>query len=134
MDVHDKPTRSYNMSKIKSRDTKPELKVRSFCHRLGLRFRLHDKDLPGKPDLVFPKHRTVLFVHGCYWHSHSCKYGKVEPKTNAEFWRIKRNATIERDRKNIEDLNKHEWRVLVYWECQTKIDDHLTKRILSDFF
>jgi DNA mismatch endonuclease (patch repair protein) len=133
MDVHDKKTRSYNMSRIKSGNTKPELIVRSTCHRIGLRYRLLEKKLPGKPDLVFPKHRTVLFVHGCYWHSHDCKYGKVQPKSNAEFWKSKRAATEERDRRNISLLESMGWRVLVYWECETKDRVSLSKRIRQDF-
>ena len=134
MDVHDKQTRSFNMSRIKSRDTKPELIVRSLCHRLGLRFRLHRKDLPGKPDLVFPKYKTVVFVHGCYWHSHNCKYGTVIPKTNADFWSEKRNKTIERDNRNVDELRKVIWRVLTYWECQTKNIRQLVEKISKDFY
>ena len=134
MDVHDKKTRSFNMSRIKDRDTKPEVKVRSLCHHLGLRFRLHHKDLPGKPDLVFPKYNTVIFVHGCYWHSHSCKYGSVKPKTNAEFWQDKRNRTIERDQKNTENLKALGWNVLIYWECEIKsTEETLLERIRTDF-
>lgn len=134
MDVHDKQTRSFNMSRIKGRDTKPEIKVRSLCHHLGLRVRLHHKDLPGKPDLVFPKHRTVIFVHGCYWHSHSCKYGVVRPKTNAEFWQYKRNRTIDRDQTNTKNLRALGWTVLIYWECEIKSsEEKLIKRIRKDF-
>lgn len=133
MDVHNRETRSFNMSRIKSRDTKPELVVRSLCHRMGLRFRLHRKDLPGKPDLVFPGHRTVLFVHGCYWHSHDCKYGSVQPKTNAEFWKEKRRKTVERDLRNKNELHELQWRVLTYWECQIKKTDEVTQAIAHDF-
>ena len=134
MDVHDKQTRSFNMSRIKGRDTKPEVKFRSLCHDLGLRFRLHHKDLPGKPDLVFPKYNTIIFVHGCYWHSHSCKYGSVKPKTNAEFWQDKRNRTIERDQKNTENLKALGWNVLIYWECEIKsTEETLLPRIRTDF-
>ena len=134
MDVHDKQTRSYNMSKIKNRDTKPELKVRSLCHQMGLRFRLHHKELPGKPDLVFPKHNTVIFVHGCYWHSHSCKYGTVQPKTNAEFWQDKRSKTIDRDQTNTKNLNELGWKVLIYWECEVRSsEEKLLEKICIDF-
>jgi len=108
------------MSRIRSRDTKPELIVRSVCHALGLRFRLHRKDLPGKPDLVFPRHKTVIFVHGCYWHLHDCKYGRVVPKTNTEFWQTKRRSNQERDRKNSVRLHKLGWRIVTIWECETK--------------
>ena len=121
------------MSRIKARDTKPELVVRSICHSLGLRFRLHRKDLPGKPDLVFPRHNTVILVHGCYWHSHNCKYGKVTPKTNADFWKNKRNTTIERDKSNVAALKNLKWRVLIYWECEIKDTKKLTNTICKDF-
>ena len=133
MDVHDKHTRSYNMSRIQSRDTKPELVVRSICHRLGLRFRLHRKDMPGKPDLVFPKYKTVIFVHGCYWHSHDCKYGIVVPKTNAEFWKKKRDKTKERDSRNKNELEKLKWQVITYWECQIKDTNKFVNTICEDF-
>ena len=108
------------MSRIRSRDTKPERVVRTACHHLGLRFRLHRKDLPGKPDLVFPRFKTVLFVHGCYWHSHDCKYGRVKPKTNTEFWQSKRGNTVLRDNRNRASLEALGWRVLVVWECETR--------------
>ena len=121
------------MSRIKSRDTKPELVVRSICHSLGLRFRLHRKDLPGKPDMVFPRHNTVILVHGCYWHSNNCKYGKVTPKTNADFWKNKRNTTIERDKSNVAALKNLKWRVLIYWECEIKDTKKLTNTICKDF-
>ena len=121
------------MSRIKGRDTKPEMRVRSACHRLGLRFRLQRKELPGKPDLVFPRHKTVIFVHGCYWHSHSCKYGSVVPKTNTEFWQTKRLATVHRDERNVRELEYRGWRVLIYWECETKDPDALAGRIARDF-
>ncbi len=133
MDVHDKETRSFNMSRIRGKDTKPEMIVRRACHALGLRFRLHRKDLPGKPDLVFPKHKTVIFVHGCFWHSHDCRYGRVVPKTNAEFWREKRAATVERDRRKTAQLEAAGWRVLEYWECETKKPEELIDRICADF-
>ena len=121
------------MSRIKGRDTKPELIVRRECHRQGLRYRLHRKDLPGKPDLVLPKYRTVIFVHGCYWHSHDCKYGSVVPKTNTEFWQTKRLATVDRDERNTRELEYRGWRVLTYWECETKDDVTLATRIERDF-
>lgn len=121
------------MSRIKGRDTKPELRVRKACHHLGLRFRLHRRDLPGKPDLVLPKHKTVIFVHGCYWHSHDCRYGSVVPKTNAEFWQSKRLATVNRDERNVRELEYRGWRVLTYWECETKDPERLASRICADF-
>jgi len=121
------------MSRIRGRDTKPEMRVRSACHREGLRFRLQRSDLPGKPDLVFAKHKTVIFVHGCYWHSHSCRYGSVIPKTNTEFWQGKRLATVDRDQRNALELEYRGWRVLTYWECETKDANALSARIRSDF-
>lgn len=135
MDVHDRETRSFNMSRIRGKDTKPEMIVRRACHALGLRFRLHRKDLPGKPDLVFPKHKTVVFIHGCFWHSHDCRYGRVVPATNTEFWQAKRAATVERDRRKAKELRALGWRVLEYWECQTrpKAVDDLIERIAQDF-
>src|ERR1700682_3505119 len=98
-DVHTPQKRSFNMSRIKSRDTRPERIVRSLAHSLGYRFRLYSKDLPGKPDLVFPGRRKVLFVHGCFFHMHRCRYGRVVPKTNAEFWHIKRSGNAARDKR-----------------------------------
>jgi DNA mismatch endonuclease (patch repair protein) len=119
-DVHSKAVRSHNMSRIRGQNTKPEIIVRKLCHSLGLRFRLHRKDLPGKPDLVFPKHKVALFVHGCFWHSHHCKYGAVRPKSNEEFWNKKRSRTVERDSENQESLHDKGWRVITIWECETK--------------
>ena len=100
MDVHSRKQRSYNMSRIQSRDTKPEKIVRKLLHRHGLRFRLHRKDLHGKPDITLKKYNTVIFVNGCFWHMHDCKFGNVIPKTNTEFWQKKRVKNIERDMYN----------------------------------
>ena len=111
--------RSWNMSRIRSKDTKPEIHVRSMLHRMGFRFRLHRKDLPGKPDIVLPRLNTVIFVHGCYWHRHSgCKFA-YEPKSRVEFWTAKFRDNVERDKRNQEALSALGWRVLVIWECQT---------------
>ena len=129
MDVHTPQQRRYNMSQIKGKNTKPEMAVRRLCHALGYRFRLHRKDLPGKPDLVFPKYKVVIFVHGCFWHSHDCKYGSVQPKTNQKFWKEKRQRTVERDRENSRKIEKLGWRYLVLWECQTKDVDVLAALI-----
>jgi len=122
-DVHTPAQRSYNMSRIQGRDTKPERIVRSIVHQMGCRFRLHRKDLPGKPDLVLPGRNKIIFVHGCFWHMHRCRYGRVTPKTNAEFWQAKREATVERDRRNRRDLRAEGWEVLTVWECWTKKPD-----------
>lgn len=122
MDVVDKATRSRMMSGIRGKDTKPELLVRSQLHRKGLRYRLHAK-LPGKPDLVFPKYRTVVFVHGCFWHRHeSCHY-TTTPKSNADFWQRKFVANVKRDALVQEKLTALGWRVLVVWGCQTGKED-----------
>ena len=133
MDVHSKKTRSFNMSRIRAKDTKPELIVRRTCHNLGLRFRLHRKDLPGKPDLVFPKHNALIFVHGCFWHKHNCRYGKVRPKTNTEFWNSKRQRTVERDNLNKKTLKDIGWKVIEIWECEVKKEENLKSRILRMF-
>ncbi len=119
-DVHSSEQRSFNMSRIRSKDTKPEMIVRSLVHQMGFRFRLHGKGLPGKPDLVLPGHRKVVFVHGCFWHMHRCRYGKVVPKTNAAFWSEKRRGNVLRDRRNRRALVADGWSVLVVWECWTK--------------
>lgn len=121
-DVHDKRTRSYNMSRIKSKNTKPELLVRRYLHAHGFRYKLHDKLLPGKPDLVFPKYKTVVFIHGCFWHGHhNCK-DYIVPKTNTEWWLKK----IERNKSNHEKaelkLKELGWQVLVIWECDLKTE------------
>ena len=119
-DVHSAETRSFNMSRIKGANTKPEMLVRSMVHGMGYRFRLHRKDLPGKPDLVLPQRRKVIFVHGCFFHRHRCRYGRVVPKTNAAFWRDKRQSNVNRDRRNLTALRKAGWEVLTVWECWTK--------------
>ncbi len=128
-DVLTPAQRSLCMSHIRSRDTEPERVVRSLLHQLGFRYRLHSRDLPGKPDIVFLGARKVIFVHGCFWHMHRCKYGRVVPKTNADFWRTKRESNVARDRRNITALRKHGWTVLVVWECQTKDMDRLAVRL-----
>lgn len=122
--------RSANMRRIKSTDTRPELAVRRLCHALGYRYRLHRKDLPGKPDLVFPSRRAVIFVHGCFWHQHpldTCSDSR-RPKSNASYWNKKLERNVERDRKVIRDLEQDGWRVLVIWECQSR-DNGLATRI-----
>lgn len=108
------------MSRIHYRNTKPEMIVRSIVHKMGFRYRLHRKDLAGKPDLVFQSRRKIIFVHGCFFHMHNCSYGKVTPKTNAEFWQNKRMGNVARDEKNINILENDGWDVLIIWECMTK--------------
>ena len=119
-DVHNKKTRSYNMSQIRSRDTKPELLVRKFLFANGLRFRLHDKKLPGKPDIILPKLQTAVFVHGCFWHGHTnCKYFVV-PKTRTKWWLTKINSNKANDEKEVKALRKVGWKVITVWECNLK--------------
>lgn len=131
MDVFSTEQRSQIMSKIKGKDTKPELLVRSIVHRMGFRFRLHRKDLPGKPDMVFPKHRKVIFVHGCFWHAHpGCSRATI-PKSNTEFWLRKINGNKERDKRNISLLEELGWRPLVVWECETKDVEKLMDKLQS---
>ncbi|MBK7559082.1 MAG: DNA mismatch endonuclease Vsr [Chitinophagaceae bacterium] len=119
-DVHTSQQRSYNMSRIKGKDTKPEMLVRRFLHANGYRYKLHDKQLPGKPDIVLPKYKTVIFVHGCFWHGHAnCKYFVV-PKTRTKWWlnKIKRNKS--NDKKAVKALKINGWKVITVWECKLK--------------
>lgn len=120
MDVHSKETRSYNMSRIKSSNTKPEEIVRKYLFSKGLRYRKNDKRLPGTPDIVLPKYKTVIFVNGCFWHGHEgCRFFVV-PKTNTEFWVNKIEANKQRDSRKTNDLQSLGWKVIVVWECQLK--------------
>lgn len=130
-DVHSPEQRRRNMSAIKGRNTKPELTLRRRLHRLGYRFRLHRKDLPGRPDLVFPSKGKVIFVHGCFWHSHDCRYGQVVPRTNAEFWSEKRKRTMERDAQQLAELRALGWSVLVIWECELRDVDTAVSRTVE---
>ena len=121
--------RSRNMAAIRGKDTAPELAIRRILHAMGLRFRLHRKDLPGRPDIVLPKHRTVVFVHGCFWHRHeNCRH-TTTPKTRQEFWQTKFAANIERDRRNQTDLQQLGWRVIVIWECELRQHSDLETRL-----
>jgi len=119
-DVHSKETRSYNMSRIKGKDTKPEMLVRRFLHAQGYRYRLHVKDMPGKPDIVLPKYRTVIFINGCFWHGHNnCKYATI-PKTKTEWWQNKIAGNIVNDNKKIAALKKDGWKIITIWTCHLK--------------
>ena len=119
MDRISKEHRSWNMSRIKGRDTKPELIVRSMLHRMGYRFRLHVKTLPGKPDIVLPKYKTVIFVHGCFWHRHKgCKYAYT-PKSRQDFWKAKFAANERNDSKATSRRRRRGWRVCTRWECDS---------------
>lgn len=136
-DVHDVDTRSYNMSCVKSKNTKPEIWVRKYLFACGFRYRINVKRLPGTPDIVLPKYKTAIFVNGCFWHGHkNCRYFVI-PKTRTEWWLDKINRNIERDQANFRALEKLGWRVVTIWECQLKpaiIDDtllNLSKIILT---
>ncbi len=118
MDKLDPQQRSANMARIRGKDTAPEMKVRRVAHRMGLRYRLHRKDLPGRPDLVFPRHRLVVFVHGCFWHRHQDCPRASMPATRRDFWEAKFEATLARDARQIALLEAAGWRVLVLWECE----------------
>jgi DNA mismatch endonuclease (patch repair protein) len=119
-DVHSKETRSYNMSRIKSKNTKPEMLVRQFLHKNGFRYRLHVKDLPSKPDIVLPKYKTVIFIHGCFWHGHEgCKY-YVVPKTRTEWWLNKIQGNAINDTKAETLLKEAGWKIIKIWECELK--------------
>ena len=124
--------RSWNMSRIRSANTRPELKVRSLLHRLGYRFRLHRKDLPGRPDIVLPGRRTDILVHGCYWHRHrGCKLA-YEPKSNRAFWESKFNENIKRDSRTQSQLQELNWHVITVWECETRNLEVLASRLAEE--
>ena len=117
--------RSENMRAVKSKNTSPERRVRSVAHRLGLRFRLHRKDLPGSPDMLFPGRKAALFVHGCFWHRHEECPKATMPKTNMDYWNEKFRRNVERDRETRHKLEKDGWKVIVIWECETKNEDSI---------
>jgi DNA mismatch endonuclease (patch repair protein) len=131
-DVHTTSTRSFNMSRIRGKDTKPEMLVRQYLHGRGMRYRLHTKELPGKPDLVFPGLHTVVFVHGCFWHRHEgCRYFVV-PKTRTDFWLGKIGRNVANDERQQQELKVLGWRVLVVWECELRPLQH--ERTLERLF
>ena len=133
-DIHSKEIRSYNMSQVKARDTKPELIVRRFLFSNKLRYRLYDKKLQGKPDIVLRKYKTIIFIHGCFWHGHeNCKYSAL-PKTRTEFWSDKIESNKNRDKKNIDQLKSDGWNVLIIYECELKKgkQEHTLNNILSN--
>ena len=125
------PERSRIMRAVKSRDTAPEMTVRRLVYSMGYRYRLHRKDLPGKPDLAFKRRRKVIFIHGCFWHGHDCKRGARVPKNNREYWETKITRNRERDRQHDEDLKREGWRVFVVWECQISEPEAVAERIKS---
>ncbi|MEO1039278.1 MAG: DNA mismatch endonuclease Vsr [Pseudomonadota bacterium] len=119
-DVFTPQKRSAVMARVRGKDTKPEMTVRRLVHALGYRYRLHRKDLPGKPDLVFSARRKVIFIHGCFWHGHDCKRGSRKPKQNAEYWQAKIAGNVKRDRETLARLDALGWRALTLWECALK--------------
>ena len=128
-DNHTKEVRSMNMSHIRSKDTKPEIKVRSFLHRHGFRFRKNDKRYPGKPDIVLPKYKTVIYINGCFWHKHDC--GKfVWPKSNVDYWKNKITKNVQKDANNYSLMTELGWHVRVLWECE--INDDCLVKLVSD--
>jgi DNA mismatch endonuclease (patch repair protein) len=128
MDIYSREKRSELMSKVRTAGTRPEMTVRRKLHSLGFRYRLHSGNLPGKPDIVLPKHRSVIFVHGCFWHHHKgCPKSKL-PVTNAEFWRDKIFSNVKRDAKKTTELKKLGWQVLIIWECEAK-SGQFTKKL-----
>lgn len=135
MDTVDKTTRSKIMSKIGQKNTGPEIRLRRSLHGFGFRYKLHDKRLPGSPDIVLSRLKTVIFVHGCFWHRHGCKASTV-PDSNKEFWSMKFKANVERDRQNISALLTAGWRVVVVWECALRgkdVDMESVTRVISEW-
>lgn len=132
VDKVSKEVRSYNMSRIRSKDTKPEILVRSYLFSKGLRFRKNDKRYPGSPDIVLPKYKTMVFVHGCFWHLHdNCKYA-VMPKSNVDFWKKKLYGNKERDERNQKELESMGWKVITVWECELK--KNKVEKTLEDLY
>jgi|SRR5215831_12861836 len=129
MDVHSPETRSKNMSRIRGRDTKPELIVRKIVHRMGYRYRLHKPELPGKPDIALVRLGKIIEVRGCFWHLHQCPKGQKFPAERKSFWQLKRENTVKRDERNLRELKRAGWKVLIVWECETKKPAGLQKRI-----
>jgi len=119
LDVHSREIRSFNMSRIKGKDTKPEILVRKWLWAQGYRYRLHSKNLPGKPDIVFPSRKKVVFVHGCFWHKHDCDYFKW-PATKPDFWKKKIGENVRRDKSNYDELQTKGWRCFIAWECDLR--------------
>lgn len=130
MDVFSRGKRSQIMSRISGKDTKPEILVRSLLHRMGYRFRVHKKDLPGKPDITLSKHKKVIFVHGCFWHGHEDCPRSKRPRTNVKFWNKKIDGNIERDKKNIQSLEKLGWTTLTLWTCEIKNQEALKRKLI----
>jgi DNA mismatch endonuclease (patch repair protein) len=133
MDTFTPAERSAVMKRVRGKDTQPEMAVRSIVHRLGFRYALHRRDLPGNPDLVFPARARVIFVHGCFWHGHSCRAGRNRPSSNTDYWTAKLDRNRARDGSNRRRLLNLGWRVLVIWECELKNQERLRARIVRFF-
>lgn len=129
-DIMTPEQRSERMGRVRQKHTKPESRVRSLLHRMGYRFRLHSAKLPGRPDIVLPRHRKIVLVHGCFWHRHDCR--RALPATNPEFWRDKLKVNVQRDRRTVAALEALGWSVLVVWECETR-DEATMRRALTGF-
>jgi len=132
MDVHSPEQRSFNMSRIKGKNTRPEMLVRKWLWSQGYRYRLHLKGLPGKPDIVFLRPKKVVFVHGCFWHKHDCKYFKW-PQANSEFWKNKINGNVRRDQSNYKTLINKGWNYFIVWECELKSNSSEILQELESF-
>lgn len=128
-DKLDPERRSANMARVRGKDTGPEMRVRRIAHRMGLRYRLHRSDLPGRPDLVFPRHRLAVFVHGCFWHRHPGCGRASTPATRTDFWRAKFDGSVERDQRQQAALEASGWRVLILWECELKDEGRVEDRL-----
>ena|SRR3989339_884645 len=128
-DVYPIEKRSWIMSRVKGRDTQPEVLARSLVHRMGFRFRIHRRELPGNPDIVLPRHKKLIFIHGCFWHGHTGCSRSKRPTTNKNFWNNKLNSNIKRDRKNYKELQRIGWKVLVVWGCETKSSELLLRKL-----
>jgi len=124
------PQRSLTMRAVKSKDTTPEIAVRQLLHSLGYRYRLHRRDLPGSPDIVFGSRRKVIFVHGCFWHGHNCRRGSRKPKTNSNYWENKISGNVARDESTLIALRKSGWNVLIVWECEIR-ETNLSEILVS---
>lgn len=129
MDIVSKEKRSEVMRAVKSKDTRPEMIVRKMLHRAGYRYRLHAVGLPGKPDIIFPRRKKVIFVHGCYWHGHDCRAGRNRPVSNVDYWDTKLTRNCERDKENQGLLEQSGWDYLILWECELKATVELEKRL-----
>jgi DNA mismatch endonuclease, patch repair protein len=131
MDKLTKAERSSLMSRVRGKDSKPEMVVRRIVHRMGFRYRLHAADLPGKPDLVFAARKKIVFVHGCFWHGHNCRAGRNKPATHTAYWNTKLERNVSRDRATTAKLRRLGWRVLSVWECQLREQERLTYLLRS---